>query len=356
MSVSAAIPSTSSRQRQVRAIGRWLIGFSVGLYAALLIVYLVLRLWLADSFWWLALLHNFAPYYFVPLLIVLPLLWMVGMRRTLIRLLPLVLIGVWLYGPRFVPKATAIGEPALKIVTFNIQFALGGLEGIVDWLLAGDADLVLLQEVGPDNSAHIFALLGEYYPYTVDLVGTTQATLSRLSIIHHERIDLSLTDDQRTQLGSWFADRLVVEVEGEPLTVYNVHLPLPVRDTPRLALNIDNGLVQLALHYDEIRRNILTHNLLTMIDEEPLPYIVAGDFNTSDNALIYHELAVRMHDSFREVAVGLGSTWPINLSGLQPLVRLDYVWHSNDLRALTAEIGPTLGSDHLPLVVTLARQ
>ena len=334
-----------------------LVGVGAGLYATFLIVYLVLRLALADSQWWLALLHNFAPYYFAPLLILLPLLWLLRMPRTALRLLPLLLIGLWLYGPRFLPKSPVVAsEPSLKLVSFNTQFALGGLEKITDWLAASETDLILLQEVGPENSAQLFSLLSDHFAYTVDLEGTTQATLSRHPFVQSERIDLAVTDEQRTQVGNWFADRLVIEVAGEPLAVYNVHLPLPVRDTPYFDLNLHNGLAHLALRYDEIRRNVFIHNLLTMLNDEPLPFVVAGDFNTSDNALIYNDLAALMHDSFREAATGLGATWPVNLSGIQPLLRIDYVWHSDGLRAVSAEIGPHLGSDHLPLVVTLTGQ
>lgn len=128
-----------------------------------------------------------------------------------------------------------------------------------------------------------------------------------------------------------------------------------MRDTPHVALNIDSFLGQLALRYDETRRNTFIHNLLAIIEAETLPYIVAGDFNTSDNALIYPEIAALMRDSFREAGVGMGATWPVALSGLQTLLRIDYVWHSADLHTLTAATGPPLGSDHLPLLVTLVK-
>jgi endonuclease/exonuclease/phosphatase (EEP) superfamily protein YafD len=50
--------------------------------------------------------------------------------------------------------------------------------------------------------------------------------------------------------------------------------------------------------------------------------------------------------------LGLAPTWPANGIWPYPLVRLDYVWHSEGLQALSAELGPRLGSDHLPLIVT----
>jgi endonuclease/exonuclease/phosphatase family metal-dependent hydrolase len=39
---------------------------------------------------------------------------------------------------------------------------------------------------------------------------------------------------------------------------------------------------------------------------------------------------------------------------LPPLVRIDYVWHTPDLRALRCQTGPDGGSDHLPLQAELA--
>jgi endonuclease/exonuclease/phosphatase (EEP) superfamily protein YafD len=36
-----------------------------------------------------------------------------------------------------------------------------------------------------------------------------------------------------------------------------------------------------------------------------------------------------------------------------PLVRIDYVFHSADLRAISARVGPSTGSEHLPVVADL---
>jgi endonuclease/exonuclease/phosphatase (EEP) superfamily protein YafD len=39
---------------------------------------------------------------------------------------------------------------------------------------------------------------------------------------------------------------------------------------------------------------------------------------------------------------------------MPPLVRIDYVWHSDDFHAVEAALGPYLGSDHLPVTAALA--
>jgi endonuclease/exonuclease/phosphatase family metal-dependent hydrolase len=95
------------------------------------------------------------------------------------------------------------------------------------------------------------------------------------------------------------------------------------------------------------------------LDHETLPLITAGDFNLSDQDSSYRDLAARWHDAFRAGGFGLGTTYPVARaldlpSVFPPLVRLDYVWHSDDMLAVSASNGAYVGSDHLPLLVELS--
>ena len=82
----------------------------------------------------------------------------------------------------------------------------------------------------------------------------------------------------------------------------------------------------------------------------------------SDQTSIYGELASRMGDSFRQAGTGLGGSWPVSAMEeftslpdfVPPLFRIDYIWHSEQFRAISAQQGPELGSDHLPLLATLS--
>lgn len=325
----------------------------IGFYGLALAVYVVLRFTLRDSLWWLAFLHNFAPYYFAPLLALIPLLFIFRARRMAVRLLPLLLIGVLLYGPRWLPRpspAAAGNVDSLKLVTFNVLALTEDYSRIIAWLRATNAGIILLQEVDDHETPAIIEALADEYPYAVDLVGTTLLGLSRYPILEQERVNLGL----------WYIDRFVVEIEGQALTVYNVHMHMPLLNEPRFPVSVPDGMLQLALQYDETHRNSLIRRLLAVLAEEDLPYIVAGDFNTSDNTLMYDEMAAFMRDSFRETSAGLGATWPASVGDdplppfIPPMLRIDYVWHSADLRALATATGPDIGSDHLPVIATLA--
>ncbi|MCA9906435.1 MAG: endonuclease/exonuclease/phosphatase family protein, partial [Anaerolineae bacterium] len=136
---------------------------------------------------------------------------------------------------------------------------------------------------------------------------------------------------------------------------------LPVGRLPHIEFPIRSFYESILLRYDESMRNAQLDFLLGRLAEETLPYIVAGDFNMSDQTLAYTRVAAAMHDSLREIGAGYSATWPLAMvrgdvwAWVPPLVRIDYIWHSDGWVAQAAARGPLLGSDHLPMTGTLVR-
>jgi len=76
--------------------------------------------------------------------------------------------------------------------------------------------------------------------------------------------------------------------------------------------------------------------------------MLAGDFNTTPWAPGYRELlAADLRDGERALA-----SWPAFLPF--PVIPIDHVLVSKELRVLSKRRGPPLGSDHYPIVVELA--
>jgi endonuclease/exonuclease/phosphatase (EEP) superfamily protein YafD len=70
-------------------------------------------------------------------------------------------------------------------------------------------------------------------------------------------------------------------------------------------------------------------------------------------------LAGVLGDTFREVGVGFGATWPRPVADelptwLPPIIRIDYIFHSTQFQAVEAVVDPFLGSDHLRTVGLLS--
>ncbi|GAB4527398.1 MAG: endonuclease/exonuclease/phosphatase family protein [Anaerolineae bacterium] len=301
-------------------------------YLVSMVAYLLMRLFLGSDPWWLGLLNAFAIYTFTPLLVLIPLAALFGVWRTVVRLGLLALLGVVWFGPFFQPKPIVPAtNPTLEVVTFNLwndnNTRLADVEA---WLRQQDADVVLLQEV-PSAYRDGIDALRDLYP---EQIMGGRLTLSRYPVVN--------TEDEAPANTPW--ERLVLDVEGVQVAVYNVHFAYPLGGPSRFP---DIPGIEFISRYDETTRDSQINALLAVLENETLPYIVGGDFNLSQHSLTYSSLAVVMDDSFRETGAGLGATWPVNWNTPFPLLRLDYVW-SNGLRPVSNEIGPELGSDHLP--------
>jgi endonuclease/exonuclease/phosphatase (EEP) superfamily protein YafD len=86
--------------------------------------------------------------------------------------------------------------------------------------------------------------------------------------------------------------------------------------------------------------------------------IVAGDFNLPDSTAGYRTLASDLTDTYVAAGWGLGFTFPNNLSvrgvRLPGLVRIDYVFVSDEFSARSARVDCRGSSDHCYLVSELA--
>jgi len=80
--------------------------------------------------------------------------------------------------------------------------------------------------------------------------------------------------------------------------------------------------------------------------------ILLGDLNTSPWSPSYYRLEASAGLRNGARGFGLFPTWP---PGLPPLmIPLDHCWLSPGLRATSFEVGPRVGSDHLPVLVEIA--
>jgi endonuclease/exonuclease/phosphatase (EEP) superfamily protein YafD len=303
----------------------------------------------------MAFLGNFTPFYFAPLLVLLPLMLLARAKRGALLMLPLALLGLLWFGRLYLPKAAAeAGDaPTLRVITFNVWGDNRDLSAIEDWMRGQAADVVVTIELPPAwEQGENVAALTEAYPQQARSIAQGKywggMIFSPHPIVASERFYLAEIPQQR----------VVLDIDGMQIAVYGIHLYLPVGKEPHLPLP-SNYYLNGILAYDDSAQRIQISELLERLQAEPLPYIVAGDFNMSDQSSMYSELAALMGDSFREAGVGLGTSWPnVQALGLPrlvpPLVRIDYIWHSDAFRTLEAAQGPYLGSDHLPFTATLA--
>ncbi len=349
---------------------------AISLYALLVALLTILRLLRVSGPPVIDLANTFALYWYLPLIVTFPLSIIVtrgssprveGARKRLSLpgkapaersypprwsvMLQICLIAVGLCAfalpNMYRPVAPPDGE-TFSVVTFNVQGSNRELRQATQWLIDTAPDLIVLQETA-EGYDHRLAPLYAAYAHEDHIEGSVRI-FSRYAITKREIITI---EDEPGRL----ALRVVVDQDGRDLAVYAVHLTLPLKPRPQPDPDADIGPEAL-LRYDESRRNAQIRRLLAIVESEALPHIVAGDFNMSDASLIYDEVATQVTDAWRAAGVGAGRSWPVaEAIGLprviHPLLRIDYIWHSDHLRATAAALGEPIGSDHLPLSIEL---
>lgn len=316
---------------------RWLTGV-LAAYALLLLVALFVA-----SFWPLpppgiAVLNELAGLLFLPAPALLAAAVIVRARGAMaLAALPFMLFAA-LYGGRFIPTPPASAGPRhqeLVVYTANI------LQGRVDpgrfraLIRDVDPDIVAVQELSTGSGA-VTEILGERLEYRAlaprsDFTGA--GLWSRFPIVEAETL---LLGGERGNL----SQRVRLDVHGQIVTVYNIHLNAPVTDAWYL--------------YDASLRRTQVERLLADIRDQRGPVLLAGDFNLTDRTYDYRRLADALTDAYVAAGSGLGLTFPsADRWGLGPLIRIDYIWTGPTVSAREVKVVDSAGSDHHGLVARI---
>jgi len=238
------------------------------------------------------------------------------------------------------PEPATAGAPPIRILTYNIHSAYDSQgaqdpEAIARVIETSQADVVALQEVSRgwllDGSTDLVGFLARRLEMRVLFQGTADpvwgnALLTRLPILESGWAPLPLAG---TLLPRGYLWANIDAGLPDPLLVIVTHLHhVESEHAPRLA--------QVPV-------------LLDFWDGRPSS-ILLGDLNSEPG---YPEMALIAEagfvDAWAEAGTGKGLTWP----STGPFERIDWVWHTPDLRAVEAVNPSTAASDHLPLLVDL---
>lgn len=222
--------------------------------------------------------------------------------------------------------------PPLKVMTFNIGNGLAEPQRLAGFLRDSGADLIGLEEVSAAQAVVLDAALADVYPARV-LHGHGIAGKGLLSRLPLQRQTLLELNPARPDLDA------VLDWRGAPLRLLIVHPPPP---TPAVM---------------ESRRRQLER--LHALVAAPEPLILMGDLNMTQFQQPYRTLlASGLRDAFADAGRGSGRTFPRRRGRvpLIPTIRLDYIFHSDELTARDCWVGPDAGSDHLPLLALFERR
>ncbi len=308
--------------------------------------FLIARLTVGERWDTVAYANNFIPWWALGGLIA-ALISLGSRRRGLLIALQLsgMLAFAALYGAQLLPTDRDPAPPtAFTAMTYNIHGRVSDPQRVMQVIEIQDADLIGVQELGPAHSDLFAAELREQYPYQVlypRLPVQGVGLLSRYPILEH--------DTFQPIESSHLHLRAVIDLDGVPVTVYVVHPRAPKHFITPITYDDAQRDTEISVLYNDYLRH------------ESGPVIVMGDFNMTDQSDAYALLNGDLNDAFRAAGHGLGFTFPdhfkINTRLTPRLMRIDYIWYTDDFRAYDAEVVPDSGtSDHRPVITALNLQ
>ncbi len=295
---------------------------------------------------WLVLLNTFSPFLFPPLLLILPLAIWARSKSVLIAGSIAAGLVLLLYGSQFLTQpapVSAATNGTLTVMTFNLGPGQARPEQNLAAIEEEEPDIVAVQELVPATVKLLGERLVQRYPYSIlDLRAGTTGLMTRYPIIK--------TDWFRPAGRGRPVLQATVDANGVPIHVLAVH-PLPPDISWYNKYPLPTGL-------DDDEQELEANDILRRATSLRGPVLIMGDFNMSDQSPVYAVVSTALKDSYRDAGWGFGFTFPNNLRvhGIPvpgPFIRIDYVFHSDQLSAQFAQVSCKGGSDHCYLIVKL---
>lgn len=232
--------------------------------------------------------------------------------------------------------ANPVAGRTVRVMSANVLMINTETDAMLEEIRREDPDVVLIQEYsGHWHEAFQRELLPEYPHFAgihqQDSFGA--AIYSRIPFAEPATTQMTLAGMKMPQI------RAVFEIDGRRVAFYNFHI-VPPRN----------------LGYSGWHRRQFA-DLLNIIDNDPRPKLIAGDFNFTGSSPMARDLRAAGYIDTHDLAgVGTDTTWPVK--GIfrylpVPGLRIDHVYLSPQLTATSHHTGIGQGSDHRPIITTV---
>jgi endonuclease/exonuclease/phosphatase (EEP) superfamily protein YafD len=228
------------------------------------------------------------------------------------------------------------GAPRLELTVANVFIDNKTPAALARALLARGGDVMIILEWNTAFVREFDAAGGrDAYPHRVfDPADTSDYAVG---IVSKKPL---LEESKVVTLGPLKLTQAILDIGGPTLTIVGLN--------PTAAVD-PGGFEEWEKQLDELIRYVPT--LFG-------PFVIAGDLNTTTYRPKVRELlATGLIDAHESLGQGLSPSFKLAAEGVlatAPVVRLDHVFLSHDVRAISAEDLASEGSDHFPFVVTLA--
>ena len=290
---------------------------------------------LATRHWLFELFTHFRPYYLLlqAALFLVLLSW--RQRRAAAVTLMLAGSNLSFVGPYVVPlmvqeSAAVVAGATTTVVVVNLNYRNDEYARVLDYVRQRSPDVVLFSELTGAWEAALTSLEFDYaYKTTYAREGPYgMGIYSRLPLASIEALELGAPDTVNM--------RAVLDVAGHKIDIYSVHLMAPTKP---------DWAATRVTQFDALKESIAAAKAPGHIT------VVAGDLNVTPFSPYFTDLLEHtgLDDAARRY--GLRHTWPTYMFPLG--IAIDHCLVTPADAVARVDLGPDLGSDHLPLEIEI---
>lgn len=243
-------------------------------------------------------------------------------------LLTTILNGVFIV-PWYLPgNSEHGGTTRLKLLHANVQSSNDEYQRLFDLVAAEDPDMIFLQEVTMSWASSTKSQLQDY-PHAY-----TQARDGNFGIAAFSKIPFDSIRHVDSPPFGYPTIIATTTFEGQKITFISSHPTIPVGREFNAA------------------RNLQLESLTDLVKDADSHVVLLGDLNASVWDTHYRRLVMSTGLSNARQGFGILPTWPT----LMPfaMIPIDHVLISDGIGVFNMKTAGGIGSDHLPLIVTLS--
>ena len=222
---------------------------------------------------------------------------------------------------------------SLRVITANVLNSNRTPKKVADFVRHAEGDVVILIDARRDHWLPVLGEIGLRYPHRAPKTwseGGPIILFSRFPVLRYQQIEPPRGERPYLEAELSVDERIV--------TVLGVHPASPTMTDPT----------------DSWQRNHSLNHIGRTMEDRMRPLIVAGDFNTTPWSPHFRDLIAA--NGLRNAAQGHGliATWPRQFWPLR--IPIDHVLVRGPIAAHEVRRGPSIGSDHFPVIADLRLQ
>lgn len=237
-------------------------------------------------------------------------------------------------------------ESNMKLITYNVRYFFDEPDGIIATFKKENADVILIQEMGPNPEWIIDQSTADrpYYFENFNSLGIASKYPILEAQVFRQKpypntfcyADIAFPTDT-VRVINFYLESLHIDQKAIKQAGINSEISDHGKNIIRKVITASTVHQQ---QIEDIRKNVLA---------SPHPVIVAGDMNSVPNSYEYFTISRGLKDVFRIAGTGFSTTYP----GFRVPLRLDQIFVSRDFSVKNYRIIRNNDSDHYPVIAEL---